>query len=71
MLRTVILVISACLIYGIMQGVYDNYGIMMKALVPETGISYQLSGYQFCDRSGSVPLWTGSASLRYGRFAEI
>jgi len=41
LLRTVILVIAACLIYGIMQGIHDNYGIMMKALVPYTGISYQ------------------------------
>ena len=41
MLRAVVLVIAACLIYGIMQGIHDNYGIMMKALVPHTGISYQ------------------------------
>ncbi len=41
MLRTVVLVISACLIYGIMQGIHDNYGIMMKSLVPHTGVSYQ------------------------------
>lgn len=41
LLRAVVLVIAACLIYGIMQGIHDNYGIMMKALVPYTGISYQ------------------------------
>ena len=41
MLRTVVLVISACRSYGIMQGIHDNYGIMMKSLVPHTGVSYQ------------------------------
>lgn len=31
---------AACLVFGIMQGVHDNYGIMMKALVNTTGQSY-------------------------------
>ncbi|MCD8355498.1 MAG: MFS transporter [Clostridia bacterium] len=40
-LTIVIIVVAACLIFSVMQGVHDNYGIMMKALVPETGVSYQ------------------------------
>ncbi len=39
-IRTVILVLSACVIHGVMQGVHDNYGIMMSGLVGSTGISY-------------------------------
>lgn len=32
---------AACLIFGVMQGVHDNYGIMMKALVKTSGQSYE------------------------------
>lgn len=37
---TIIVVTAGCLIYGIMQGIHDNYGIMMKSLVPATGVKY-------------------------------
>ena len=26
----IVLVIAACIVFGIMQGVHDNYGIMMN-----------------------------------------
>lgn len=55
LLQAVVLVICGCLIYGIMQGIHDNYGIMMKALVPETGISYQ-----------NVSLCIGVGAFLYG-----
>lgn len=38
--QIIIVVCAACIVFGIMQGVHDNYGIMMKALVTSTGISY-------------------------------
>lgn len=38
--RSLILVAAACIIFGIMQGVHDNYGIMMRGLMISTGISY-------------------------------
>ena len=37
---TIIVVTAGCLVYGIMQGIHDNYGIMMKALVPATSVKY-------------------------------
>ena len=39
-LQIIITVCAACIVFGIMQGVHDNYGIMMKALVVSTGVSY-------------------------------
>lgn len=38
--QIIIAVCAACIVFGIMQGVHDNYGIMMKALVVSTGVSY-------------------------------
>ena len=32
---------AACIVFAVMQGVHDNYGIMMKALVKSSGISYE------------------------------
>ncbi len=48
----VILVLSACIVHGIMQGVHDNYGIMMKGLVGTTGISYAF--ISFCIGVGAL-----------------
>ncbi len=48
----VILVLSACIIHGIMQGVHDNYGIMMKGLVNTTNISYAF--ISFCIGVGAL-----------------
>lgn len=36
----------ACLVYGIMQGVHDNYGIMMQGLLKTSHLSY--SSISFC-----------------------
>ena len=40
LLQCVVLVIAACIVHGVMQGVHDNYGIMMTGLIPYTGIDY-------------------------------
>ncbi len=48
----VVLVLSACIIHGIMQGVHDNYGIMMKGLVGATNISYAF--ISFCIGVGAL-----------------
>lgn len=55
------LIIAACMIHGVMQGVHDNYGIMMNGLVRTTGISY--SYISFCIGTGALvygvaqPFW--------------
>ncbi len=46
LLRTVLLVAIACLVYGVMQGVHDNYGIMLKGLMSTSGLKY--SDISFC-----------------------
>ena len=33
-------IISVCVVFAIMQGVHDNYGIMLNALVERTGLDY-------------------------------
>lgn len=38
--RILLLVISVCVVFAIMQGVHDNYGIMLNALVEHTGLDY-------------------------------
>ncbi len=48
----IIVVAAACLVYGVMQGVHDNYGIMMNGLVEYTGISY--SSISFCIGIGAL-----------------
>ncbi len=50
--KSVILVIAACTIHGIMQGVHDNYGIMMNGLIGATGISYAF--ISFCIGVGAL-----------------
>lgn len=36
----VILVAAACLVHGVMQGVHDNYGIMLTGLLETSGLGY-------------------------------
>ncbi len=48
----IILIIAACVVHGIMQGVKDNYGIMMNGLVGTSGISY--SYISFCIGVGAL-----------------
>ncbi len=48
----VILVAAACVVHGIMQGVHDNYGIMMNGLVGTSGISYTY--ISFCIGIGAL-----------------
>lgn len=52
LLRAIIIVAAACLIHGVMQGVHDNYGIMMTGLLPVTGIDY--AGISFCIGTGAL-----------------
>ncbi len=49
---SVILVCAACIVHGVMQGVHDNYGIMMNGLVEELGISYAY--ISFCIGVGAL-----------------
>ncbi len=48
----IILVAAACLVFGAMQGVHDNYGIMMNGLVKTSGISYAY--ISFCIGVGAL-----------------
>ena len=36
--QLIIIVAAACLVHGIMQGVHDNYGIMMNSLTSVTDV---------------------------------
>ncbi len=48
----VVLVAAACIVHGIMQGVKDNYGIMMSGLIETSGIDY--SYISFCIGIGAL-----------------
>lgn len=48
----IIIVIAACLVHGVMQGVHDNYGIMMNGLLAVTGVDY--AGISFCIGIGAL-----------------
>jgi predicted MFS family arabinose efflux permease len=50
--RSVLLIALACLVFGVQQGIHDNYGIMMNGLLEPTGISY--SGISFCIGVGAL-----------------
>lgn len=52
LVRLVVVVVAACLVHGVMQGVHDNYGIMMTGLLPVTGIDY--AGISFCIGAGAL-----------------
>ena len=51
-LSVVIIVAGACLVHGVMQGVHDNYGIMMNGLLTVTGVDY--AGISFCIGIGAL-----------------
>lgn len=53
--QSIILVVAACIVHGVMQGVHDNYGIMMTGLIPYTGIDY-----------GTISFAIGVGALIYG-----
>ena len=38
--RALVVVLSVCIVFAVMQGVHDNYGIMLNALVDRTGLDY-------------------------------
>lgn len=50
-LQTVIILAAACVVHGIMQGVRDNYGVMMNSIL-EAGISY--AEISFCIGVGAL-----------------
>ena len=52
LLQVVVVVIAACLVHGVMQGVHDNYGIMMTGLLPATGMDY--ASISFCIGTGAL-----------------
>lgn len=54
-IRTGAVVVSVCIVFAIMQGVHDNYGIMLGALVDLTGLDY-----------ASVSFVIGVGALLYG-----
>lgn len=50
--QSIVLIIAACIVHGVMQGVHDNYGIMMTGLIPCTGIDYV--SISFCIGVGAL-----------------
>lgn len=40
-----IAIVAACLVFGIMQGTKDNYGIMLNGIIQHTNISYAAVGF--------------------------
>lgn len=38
--QVVIAVAAACVVFAVMQGIHDNYGIMMRGIIAHTGIDY-------------------------------
>lgn len=51
-IQLIIIVAAACLVHGVMQGVHDNYGIMMNSLTSVTGIDY--ASISFCIGVGAL-----------------
>ncbi len=52
LLLSAVLIIAVCILHGVMQGVHDNYGIMLRGLVASTGISYAY--ISFCIGIGAL-----------------
>lgn len=50
--QVIVVVAAACLVHGVMQGVHDNYGIMMTGLLQVTGIDY--ASISFCIGTGAL-----------------
>lgn len=48
----IVLVAAACVVHGVMQGVHDNYGIMMNGLIGVSGIDY--ASISFCIGVGAL-----------------
>lgn len=38
--QSVVAILAVCLVFAVMQGIHDNYGIMLKGIVEHTEISY-------------------------------
>lgn len=38
--QTIVAITAACMVFAVMQGIHDNYGIMLEGLVAHTGIGY-------------------------------
>lgn len=53
--RSILLIALACLVFGVQQGIHDNYGIMMNGLLGPTGVSYK-----------NISLCLGVSALIYG-----
>lgn len=51
-IQWIVIVAAACLVHGVMQGVHDNYGIMMNGLLGPTGIDY--ASISFCIGAGAL-----------------
>lgn len=51
-LQVVVIVAAACLVHGVMQGLHDNYGILMSGLLPATGLGYD--AISFCIGVGAL-----------------
>ncbi len=47
-----LIVAVACIVHGVMQGVHDNYGIMMTGLIDATNIDY--ASISFCIGAGAL-----------------
>lgn len=52
LMQLIVIVAAACLVHGVMQGVHDNYGIMMNSLTHVTGIDY--ASISFCIGVGAL-----------------
>lgn len=52
LIQMIIIVAAACIVHGVMQGVHDNYGIMMNGLTCVTGIDY--ASVSFCIAVGAL-----------------
>ncbi|MGI5989007.1 MAG: MFS transporter [Lachnospiraceae bacterium] len=50
--RSILLIAAACLVFGVQQGIHDNYGIMMNGLLGTTGQTYR--AISFCIGIGAL-----------------
>ena len=51
-IQIIVVVAAACLVHGVMQGVHDNYGIMLNGLLSVTNVDY--AGVSFCIGIGAL-----------------
>ncbi|MCC8357717.1 MAG: MFS transporter [Oscillospiraceae bacterium] len=52
LVQCIVVVAAACLVHGVMQGVHDNYGIMLSGLLETTGLDY--ASISFCIGVGAL-----------------